>query len=248
MQRVSALDFVFRHRSGIPLLLTAPIVIAASGRRPIDPTSALLGLGVVAAGVSLRLLAIRRIGRGARVHRAHASAGLITQGPYRWSRNPLYLAAALVLCGLGLVAGLGGWATLLLAATPLFYTPVVMAEERALAAQIGEPFRDYVASVPRWLGRPRARVPAEDAAGVPWREVFRRERWLVPGCLIAAGATLALRGGMLPLAALLEPLARATGCSLGQLLAAGFGIALAGNAIAVELHQRRRRARRTATS
>lgn len=240
------LPLLFKHRSAIPLLLTAPVALCALRGGSVAAPAALLGAACVTAGVGLRLLSVRRIGRGARVHRPHASAGLVSQGPYRWSRNPLYLAAALILCGLGLLAGLGAWAVLLLAATLLLYTPIVRSEERALAALLGAGFRDYLASVPRWLGRPRPRDPQEPEVLVPWSEVFRRERWLVPGCALAAVGVALLRSGRLPLDRVLEPIGRALGLDPWQLLAVGFAVALVANALAIERHQRRRRRRRVA--
>src|SRR5262245_52531812 len=132
MDRQSLFAAFFRHREALLLVLGIPIAVTALRGDGLELHGALLGAALAAAGVALRLTAVRRIGRGARVFRPHASAGLIAAGPYRWTRNPLYLAAALMLCGLGLVAGARWAAVALLPATLLAYTPVVLAEERAL--------------------------------------------------------------------------------------------------------------------
>src|SRR5262245_3349447 len=163
---------LFRHREGLLVLLTAPVIVAALHGGGGSWSSALLGSGIAAAGVLLRLSAIRRIGRGARVFRPHARAGLVQSGPYRWTRNPLYLAAALMMCGFALIAGAGWYATALVPMTLLAYTPIVRVEERSLLALLGDDYRRYLDTVPRWVGVPRARH-AECGALVDWSEVFR---------------------------------------------------------------------------
>src|SRR5262245_18670345 len=115
---------VFRHREAVLVAMSVPIAIAALRGGGIDAPEALLGSGIDAGAVALRLCAVRHIGRGARVFHAHASGGMVASGPYRWCRNPLYLAAAGLLCGFALIAG-AGWAALaLVPATLVAYTPV----------------------------------------------------------------------------------------------------------------------------
>ncbi|MGH0030779.1 MAG: methyltransferase family protein [Myxococcota bacterium] len=183
---------LFRHRSTFLLLATWPVVVwSLDGRTP--PTTQLSwGIAVAGCGVLLRLAAVRRIGRGARVHRAHASAGLIESGPFARTRNPLYIAAGLMLCGLGLVAGGGSLAALLPLLVVAVYTPVVRHEERALGALIGSDYDAYARRVPRWIGARSLRLPARSGPRVAWSEVMRRERWLVPGVVAAVVGILAI--------------------------------------------------------
>jgi protein-S-isoprenylcysteine O-methyltransferase Ste14 len=236
---------LFRHREALLLLLGAPIATFALRGEGLAPWSALAGVAIAAAGVALRLAAVRRIGRGARVFRPHASAGLIAAGPYRWSRNPLYLAAALMLCGLGLIAGAGWLAAALLPATLVAYTPVVMAEERALAELCGVDYARYLERVPRWLGGPAAAdLGPSQGARVGWSEVFRREKMLVPGTAAAMLAIAALREQWIPSRLLVDRLERGWGVDLAWWIAGLAAMVVLGNAIKVERHQRRRRARR----
>lgn len=78
---------------------------------------------------------------------------LVTVGPYRWVRNPMYLAGGLILSGqavlweaptlLGYIAGF--WFV-----THVF---VIAYEEPKLARQFEEQYRTYREVVPRWIPR-----------------------------------------------------------------------------------------------
>lgn len=93
---------------------------------------------------------------------ARAPEYLVRSGPYRFSRNPMYLAE------LGMWAG---W-------TVLFANPIlggatvlwafamrhaVTLEEAALAARFGDAWREYAAHTPRWIGRAAAIEAPVDA-------------------------------------------------------------------------------------
>ncbi|NLS20720.1 isoprenylcysteine carboxylmethyltransferase family protein [Rhizobium sp. P40RR-XXII] len=76
---------------------------------------------------------------------------IATTGPYRWSRNPMYLAMALIYAGLAI--SLDG--PIALAMLPLvlitIQTQVIAREERYLEAKFGEEYRSYKARVRRWF-------------------------------------------------------------------------------------------------
>lgn len=178
---------LFRHRSSALALCAAPIAWALLALPAPRPAEVALGAGVVLLGGALRLLAIRRLGKHARVGAARAVT-LVTSGPYARLRNPLYAAAILVVLGLGLCAGLGAWALLPAGLAWLVYDLVARHEERVLVDLQGEAAR-YLRAVPRWLPRPWRRAPAgEPAPLVPWSEVLRREWRLVAGLPAAVGA------------------------------------------------------------
>ncbi len=113
-------------------------------------------IGVIAAGVVLYLACVwnfSTVGRG--------TPGLwdpprrvVAVGPYRWVRNPIYLAALLIVSGeawLFLSANLLIYAAVLAAGFHLFVT---CHEEPKLRARFGEPYEAYRRSVRRWLPRP----------------------------------------------------------------------------------------------
>ena len=81
---------------------------------------------------------------------------LATGGPYRYTRNPLYLGSALMGVGLAIA---GGSALMVLAFTALFllvYGPVIRREERTLRQKFGAEYGNYAASVPLLLPGRRA--------------------------------------------------------------------------------------------
>jgi protein-S-isoprenylcysteine O-methyltransferase Ste14 len=82
---------------------------------------------------------------------------LVTGGPYRWVRHPLYTTALTLFVALGLMAG--SWLVLAaaLAALLMLRWLVIPREEQALLAKFGERYREYMDGTGRLL--PRARRP-----------------------------------------------------------------------------------------
>lgn len=80
---------------------------------------------------------------------------LIARGPYRLSRNPMYVCEQMVLLGWTLYFGNAG----LLAASMALGAGMryaVIREERTLARRFGDSWHEYAAKVPRWI-RPSGR-------------------------------------------------------------------------------------------
>ena len=115
------------------------------------------GVLLLAAGVALMLWCWRDFavrGRGTPAP-FDPPRRLVIAGPYRYVRNPMYLAAELILLGqaaLFAVPALVGYAALFGLAAHAF---VVGYEERALAHRFGEEYAEYRATVPRWVPRKR---------------------------------------------------------------------------------------------
>ncbi len=71
-------------------------------------------------------------------------AALVSEGLYRYSRNPMYLGVLLTIFGQGLIIyGLIVWLC--------FHAVVVLLEEPQLRKQNGEPYDEYRRRVPRWF-------------------------------------------------------------------------------------------------
>ena len=91
--------------------------------------------------------------RGTAVEPWKPSTVLVIEGPYRISRNPIYLANGLLLLGLG---GLFDNAWFFVAAPVAAFATdrlAIRREERHLAALFGAAWSVYVGRVRRWLGR-----------------------------------------------------------------------------------------------
>jgi protein-S-isoprenylcysteine O-methyltransferase Ste14 len=77
----------------------------------------------------------------------------VAVGPYRYVRNPMYIGAAGVILGAGLILrspSISGLAVLFLVFFHLF---VLLYEEPALESRFGSPCLHYKSSVHRWLPR-----------------------------------------------------------------------------------------------
>jgi len=234
-------EVYFRHRSTVLLVLVAPLVARTLAVHPVDLTWVAAGVVMALAGAALRLASIRCIGRGARVHRADVRGLLVTWGPYGVSRNPLYVAAALILAGLALVSGWGALGLLLFPGALLVYTPVVLHEEVAISAAVGREFADYRASVSRWLGLPGG--SGDPGQRVPWSEVFKREKWLVPGVVLAALGIYLIRVETVPLRRLLGLVGDRVGCDPSVLGLVVLTLGAIGNSWIVQRKRERRRLR-----
>jgi protein-S-isoprenylcysteine O-methyltransferase Ste14 len=136
------------------------LILRRHGARP-GPVSwagpaAWCAIAVIAVGVLLYLACVWVFATGGR-----GTPGLwdsprrvVTIGPYRWVRNPIYLAALLIVSG---QAWLFFSVDLLIYAAALavaFHLFVTCYEERRLGARFGEPYEAYRRTVRRWLPRP----------------------------------------------------------------------------------------------
>lgn len=90
---------------------------------------------------------------------------LITAGPYRWTRNPFYLANLLIDLGLCFVIGRWWLAMIFLPIWIVSYRETIGREERHLGRLFSDEFPDYREAVPKLIPTGR-RLAAEQARGV----------------------------------------------------------------------------------
>ena len=78
--------------------------------------------------------------------------GLVTDGWFRWSRNPVYVTTWLGLLGWALVVG-NALVSVLLALWALLYVFAPLSEEPWLIRMYGNAYESYMRRTPRFLGR-----------------------------------------------------------------------------------------------
>ena len=79
------------------------------------------------------------------------ATALVTNGPYRLSRNPMYVAMTLFYAGFAVVFSLPMTLALLIPCLVLLQRGVISPEEEYLERKFGDEYRDYKAQVRRWL-------------------------------------------------------------------------------------------------
>jgi protein-S-isoprenylcysteine O-methyltransferase Ste14 len=79
------------------------------------------------------------------------TAALVQKGPYRFSRNPIYLGYVLVVIGLPLLFGYYWGAILAPVAIDSFNRFIISREEIYLAEKFGQEYQEYKARVRRWI-------------------------------------------------------------------------------------------------
>ena len=111
-----------------------------------------LGVVVVSAALILAFLAVRRFALAHTPLDPHGSVTvLVTDGPYRFSRNPIYVGYVGILIGLPLALGTI-WGLILCPVLILaLYHLVIRFEEQYLADKFGETYAGFRKRVPRWL-------------------------------------------------------------------------------------------------
>ncbi|HWY61360.1 MAG TPA: isoprenylcysteine carboxylmethyltransferase family protein [Rhizomicrobium sp.] len=137
------------------MLLFLAVAAAVSFYYPVGtvPPRPVLGAVLVVAGASLGFWAFRLFRtEGTELNPAsEANKTLVVRGPFRFTRNPMYLGLVLLSLGIAFWAG----------AVPMFVVPVLVFavanwvhipfEEAKMRHQFGAAFDDYTRSVRRWI-------------------------------------------------------------------------------------------------
>ena len=118
------------------------------------PTPLARGIGVVCVLVSfpLALMTLRTLSRAhTPVDPMKPTTALVTEGPFRYSRNPIYVALTLLYLGVALLVN-ALWILLLVVPVLVVIRYGVIAREEAyLTRKFGDAYHQYMAQVRRWL-------------------------------------------------------------------------------------------------
>ncbi len=106
------------------------------------------GVGVMVSGV----IAFRAASTTVNPHDIESASAFVSTGPYRFTRNPMYLGMALLIAAFSL--GLGSILGLIVG--EVFFVAImtrvqIRPEERMLASKLGVIYEQYCAKVRRWL-------------------------------------------------------------------------------------------------
>jgi protein-S-isoprenylcysteine O-methyltransferase Ste14 len=151
-----------QDRAGViappPLIYLGPLALGLLLNRwrprPFLPPPVARSLGTMLAGSGLLLggwAARTMLAAGTALDPEHPVTRIVTAGPYRFSRNPIYLAFTLIYLGIAALANTR-W--------PVLFLPGVLAtvrrgviarEERYLARKFGGEYTGYQTRVRRWI-------------------------------------------------------------------------------------------------
>lgn len=179
--------WLFRHRGVLPIpILLVPLCVHGE----MTPTSWTAGLVVIALGEIVRLVGVAAAGPETR-RRTRTVSRLTTDGPFAWTRNPIYIGNGLVWTGLAIVTGLHWFVPLAVGAFAAEYGLIVRYEEGVLESSFGHAYLAYKQRTPRWI--PRRPTPGPRPIGRPydWYAAWRSETSTLANCGVAIGALVA---------------------------------------------------------
>jgi len=111
-----------------------------------------IGWALVAVGVALMGSAVMTFRRaGTSLNPAKPTTRVVVHGPYRFTRNPMYVGWVIVYLGCVLLTNTVWPLVSLPVVLVLISRAVIAKEERYLAAKFGDAYRAYKARVRRWL-------------------------------------------------------------------------------------------------
>jgi len=115
------------------------------------PERIAVGAILFAVGAALGFPAVFAF-RSARTHVEpwKPASALVTDGIFRWLRNPMYVGLAFLVAGVGVTFASDWTLVMLVPGAVVLHVGVVRREERYLEAKFGEAYRIYKARVPRY--------------------------------------------------------------------------------------------------
>lgn len=145
--RVGRTWFKWRSFSPVPFFLL--MVILPSDFKP-EGWALALPLVILVAAEALRIWAVGHAGSATRT-RGDTVPELVHAGPYRYVRNPLYIANIALYSFLGVACGFYYLSFVTFVVSVLEYVFIVQFEEYVLQRTFGADYQEFLAKVPRWV-------------------------------------------------------------------------------------------------
>ena len=138
------------------LLIAASAAVILGGSLPLAAIRGdlprVLGWTMIVAGVCLDFWSIMTMRRAKTNILPHRGADvLVTWGPFRFTRNPIYVANTVLLFGVGF-ASENYWFLVCMVVADVFVDHLaIRREEIHLSARFGQSWSDYALRTPRWV-------------------------------------------------------------------------------------------------
>ena len=141
------------YLAGLGLSLAARLL----GRLPIAPKwlgkpRRKAGFALIAAGAGMAIWGARTFQKaGTNVSPHQPASALVEDGPYQYTRNPIYIGATAAYSGITLLLN-NLWGFLVLPGViAVMERGVIEREEAYLRAKFGDAYDEYTERIPRWL-------------------------------------------------------------------------------------------------
>ena len=113
-----------------------------------------VGIVLIVIGIGFIILARREFARyGQPTDPGHPTSKVVKTGVFAISRNPLYLGSVMIFLGISLALNMLWTLVTLLVSIIVCHYVLIIPEEKYLAEKFDEEYKDYTATVRRWLGR-----------------------------------------------------------------------------------------------
>lgn len=123
------------------------------------PTVIILGSVFAAVGAITRVWGTAYLGYGTVRHEEMQAGAVMADGPFRFVRNPLYIGAWFMFAAMAFLMPPTG-ALFSMALLTVFLLRLILGEEDHLLRNLGEPYKEYLRTVPRLFPRLRTNLPA----------------------------------------------------------------------------------------
>lgn len=134
-------------------ILAEAVVVAVNGKFSPSTGELVLGVVLLAIGLSLNIVADQQFKQaGVDVCPFRRTPVLITSGPFRLSRNPMYLGLVAICASIAFLSGTPSSLCIALLYAVWVRNQFIIPEEYFLLDHFGSEYDEYARTVPRWVG------------------------------------------------------------------------------------------------